>query len=198
MSPKTHEQLALIREDRKKLILDVSLRLFAEKGYENTSIAQITKEAGISKGLFYNYFDSKDQLMQELVSLVFVEMGEGIEKVFSYQPGTHNPEEIIQDIIYFIKESIQEKTEFWVLYSRFAFQLRNNDALKSSLLEEEKNYNMAMAKILADLGFEDPEIEAIKFNNLLDGVALNYVLRPESYPLDDVLENVLKMYKRKE
>ena len=125
-------------------------------------------------------------------------MGEGIEKVFSYQPGTHNPEEIIQDIIYFIKGSIQEKTEFWVLYSRFAFQLRNNDALKSSLLEEEKNYNMAMAKILADLGLEDPEIEAIKFNNLLDGVALNYVLRPESYPLDDVLENVLKMYKRKE
>ena len=70
MSPKTHEQLALIREDRKKLILDVSLQLFAEKGYENTSIAQITKEAGISKGLFYNYFESKDQLMQELVSLV--------------------------------------------------------------------------------------------------------------------------------
>ena len=197
MSPKTNEQLALIREDRKKLILDVSLQLFAEKGYENTSISQITKEAGISKGLFYNYFESKDQLMQDLVSLVFVEMSEGIEKVFGYQPGVHDPEAVIQEIIYFLKKSIQEKTEFWVLYSRFAFQLRNTDALKISLLEEEQAYNMAMAKILEDLGFEDPEIEAIKFNNLLDGVALNYVLRVDSYPLDDILNNILKTYKRK-
>lgn len=197
MSPKTQEQLALIREDRKKLILDVSLRLFAEKGYENTSISQITKEAGISKGLFYNYFESKDQLMQDLVSLVFVEMGEGVEKVFGYQSGVHQPEETVHEIIRFLQRSIQEKTEFWVLYSRFAIQLRNNEELKASLLEEEKIYNQAMAKILEDLGFEDPEIEAIKFNNLLDGVAINYVLRPESYPLDDVLDNILKMYQNK-
>ena len=199
MSPKTHEQLALIREDRKKLILDVSLKLFAEKGYENTSISQITKEAGISKGLFYNYFESKEQLMQELVNLVFVEMGEGVEKVFAYQSGVDQPEKIIQEIILFLQKSIQEKTEFWVLYSRFAFQLRNHEMLKASFLEEEKAYNTAMANILADLNFENPEIEAIKFNNLLDGIALNYVLRPESYPLDDVIENVLKMYQaRKE
>lgn len=197
MTPKTNEQLALIREDRKKLILDVSLKLFASKGYETTSIQMITDEAGISKGLFYNYFESKDQLMHELINLIFVEMGEGLMKIFSYRSGVDDPEAILREVVLYLKNSIREKTEFWVLYTRFALQLSENEVLKKFFLEEEKAYSAALSMLMKDLNFQNPEIEALKFSNLLDGIALNYILRPEAYPLDQMIEYILEFYKTK-
>lgn len=46
----------------KKRIMDTASTLFVEKGYNKTSINDIVKKAGMSKGGFYNYFDSKESL----------------------------------------------------------------------------------------------------------------------------------------
>ncbi len=46
---------------------DVALRLWAERGFDQTSVATIAHEAGISKGTFYLYFESKDALLLEVV-----------------------------------------------------------------------------------------------------------------------------------
>jgi len=45
-------------EIRKKQILDTAMKLFYEKGYENTSMADIAKEMDITKGLCYRYYES--------------------------------------------------------------------------------------------------------------------------------------------
>ncbi|MDP4092621.1 MAG: TetR/AcrR family transcriptional regulator [Bacillota bacterium] len=47
------------REQVKKTIEEVCLRLFREKGYENVTVDEITKEVGIAKGTFYNFYSSK-------------------------------------------------------------------------------------------------------------------------------------------
>ena len=65
--PRTAEQFKEIRTDRKKAILDAALHVFSEQGYHNTSIIEVSKEAGISKGLIYNYFDSKEELLDILL-----------------------------------------------------------------------------------------------------------------------------------
>lgn len=49
--------------DTKNRIFEVSGKLFKEKGFENTTIDEITKEAGIAKGTFFNYFPTKDSLI---------------------------------------------------------------------------------------------------------------------------------------
>lgn len=51
---------------KKEKILNVASILFAEKGYEYTSVDEISKECGISKGSFYKYFQSKEDLMLEI------------------------------------------------------------------------------------------------------------------------------------
>ena len=48
---------------KRQLIMDTAIELFAEKGYEATSIQEITKHCGISKGAFYLDFKSKDELL---------------------------------------------------------------------------------------------------------------------------------------
>ncbi|MDF2669326.1 MAG: TetR/AcrR family transcriptional regulator [Paenibacillus sp.] len=53
------------RETRKRII-DAALQLFSEHGYEATTVAQITDLAGVGKGTFFNYFDSKETIMCDL------------------------------------------------------------------------------------------------------------------------------------
>ena len=57
-------------ETRNK-ILTVCVRLFLEQGYKNTTITQITEEAGISRGSFQNFFPTKDAVLLDLVKTMF-------------------------------------------------------------------------------------------------------------------------------
>lgn len=57
-------------EERKNEILQVSSKLFNEKGYENTSISDILKEIGIAKGTLYYYFKSKEDIMNAIIDQV--------------------------------------------------------------------------------------------------------------------------------
>lgn len=49
-------------EENKRKIVDCAMRLFARHGYDNVSIDDIARLANSSKGSFYNYFRSKDEL----------------------------------------------------------------------------------------------------------------------------------------
>lgn len=50
------------RADREAQILEIGCRIFGERGFANTSVADVAEAAGISKPLIYNYFGSKDGL----------------------------------------------------------------------------------------------------------------------------------------
>lgn len=54
-------------ESRRTELTQVALRLFAERGVDQTSVAAIASEAGISKGAFYLYFESKDALLEDVL-----------------------------------------------------------------------------------------------------------------------------------
>jgi AcrR family transcriptional regulator len=55
-------------EIRRAELLGIAAKLFAERGYDATSIDQIIKEAGLSKGAFYHHFPSKESLLEALAS----------------------------------------------------------------------------------------------------------------------------------
>jgi len=54
-------------EDRPDEVLDAALALFVDQGYARTSVAQIARAAGISKGAIYLYFPSKQAILEGLV-----------------------------------------------------------------------------------------------------------------------------------
>ncbi|MEA3475217.1 MAG: TetR/AcrR family transcriptional regulator [Candidatus Cloacimonadota bacterium] len=54
-------------EERKKEIVDTAQSLFYQKGYEKTSVNFIIETIGISKGTFYYYFKSKEDLLDSIV-----------------------------------------------------------------------------------------------------------------------------------
>jgi AcrR family transcriptional regulator len=54
-------------DERLSEILDIAQALFYQKGYENTSVAEIIHAVGIAKGTFYHYFQTKDDLLDMLI-----------------------------------------------------------------------------------------------------------------------------------
>ncbi len=64
-----HSGRAAAGQDNRKRrqILDGAYRLFIHQGFDATSMGDIAKEAGVSKGTLYVYFDSKERLFQQLV-----------------------------------------------------------------------------------------------------------------------------------
>ena len=59
---------------KKQLIMEKALELFAEQGFEATSVQQITEHCGISKGAFYLSFKSKDELIVALIDQFMSQM----------------------------------------------------------------------------------------------------------------------------
>jgi AcrR family transcriptional regulator len=53
-------------QERKQQLLDCAARLFAERGYDDTRVIDIVRAAGVAKGLFYWYFENKEELFREL------------------------------------------------------------------------------------------------------------------------------------
>ena len=54
-------------EQRRQQLIDFATQRFAENGYHPTSVAEIVTGIGVGKGVFYWYFDSKEQLFQEIL-----------------------------------------------------------------------------------------------------------------------------------
>ncbi len=52
--------------DRRRQILDAAIRVFARQGFHSCRVSDIADEAGVAYGLVYHYFDSKDQVLNEL------------------------------------------------------------------------------------------------------------------------------------
>jgi AcrR family transcriptional regulator len=57
-------------EKRKQELLNIAYRMFITRGYENTSVDDIIAEAGIAKGTYYYYFESKEQTLEEVIGMM--------------------------------------------------------------------------------------------------------------------------------
>ena len=67
--------------ENKKRIIETSKKLILEKGYDQVSVALITKEAQVSKGAFYIHFKNKEELIPYLIDDVFGEIKENASKL---------------------------------------------------------------------------------------------------------------------
>ncbi len=60
----TERSIAL--EDKRTLILDAAVRVFARRGYHGSRVGDIAEEAGVAHGLLYHYFASKEAVLQAI------------------------------------------------------------------------------------------------------------------------------------
>lgn len=118
MSPRTPKQFKEIREEKRSLIMDTALEHFAREGFHNTTINHIAKHAGISKGLMYNYFTGKDELLAEIIDRSISEM----YLHFDADRDGFLSEEEFELFIRKLFMLLKEKKSFWQLFLQLMIQ----------------------------------------------------------------------------
>lgn len=83
MSPRSEEQNEAIKDERREQILSGALRVFARKGYAAAKISDIVARSGVSHGLVYHYFDSKEDMFFELFKRAMDTSTETLEMVYA-------------------------------------------------------------------------------------------------------------------
>ena len=62
--------MRLKKNERKQELLKIAYKMFITKGFENTSIDDIIREAKIAKGTYYYYFESKEKTLEEVINMM--------------------------------------------------------------------------------------------------------------------------------
>ena len=191
MSPRTPEQFEEMRETRREQIMDAALELFAREGYANCSIAQLARHAGISKGLMYNCFESKEALLMTIIE-------DGISEILEYFDPNHDGLLTTEELDGFIRKvfsSIRENREFWILYISIILQPRVKEFLCgepfSNIME---HFGPMLAAYFTEKGFENPALEMLTFSALIEGFG---VLMVYAYPSVELPEELLLSYENR-
>jgi len=118
MSPRSPQQYKEIRDEKMTLIMDVALEHFANEGYYRTTINHIARHAGISKGLMYNYFDSKEALLKAIIHRSVNE----VYRYLDFDRDGYLSEEEFEFFVRKINLLLKEKRYFWRLLMQLLMQ----------------------------------------------------------------------------
>jgi len=190
MSPRTPDQWTRIRQEKRGIILQTALELFATRGYHETTISLIAQEAGISKGLVYNYFDSKEALLAEIIS---EGMGELLQDLQVEDPKPFTKEKL-QHYIHDTFRKLEENTKFYQLFFSLIIQPRVLTIFRENFFSQILPMMNLLEKYYADRGEDDPKAKTYLFVAVLDGVGMDYIADREGYPLEKVKQLILKMF----
>ncbi|MCW3786735.1 TetR/AcrR family transcriptional regulator [Plebeiibacterium sediminum] len=190
MSPRTEEQLIKHKAEKRKVITQAALKLFSEEGFQSTSISKIAKEAGVSKGLIYTYFESKEELLRFLILDTIDEMFGIAEVSLGINPTDESFEKMISD--YF--DWVQINRAFLQIYFGILMQPSVMKLFEKEIMAKAYNVFERMSVYFKNKGFEDPLSETRFFISILDGIYMNYIMDSENYPLAKAKSRILTMY----
>lgn len=193
MSPRTDTQNEKIREERKQQIMNVALEVIAANGFANASISKIAKEAGISKGLLYNYFESKEDL-------VFSIMLEGFNQLTTAFDPNHDGVLTEEELHFFIDNSfeiLEENIPFWRMYFMVLLQPEVYNIITPHLEKILQPFYETAMSFFINQGYEDPVTEVRFFAAMMDGVGLHFIMDPENFPMEGVKKKMHLLFKCK-
>lgn len=130
----------------RKKITEAAIHLFKEKGYENTSVTDICKEANITKGTFYYHFPNKDEITFEFYDLIHEDFYDEMIKIMMipnardqlwkvYEFAIDRTIELTPQVLYaIIMSDIQKGFDFFTPYQNTSL---NTNSSKNTRLQIE-------------------------------------------------------------
>lgn len=186
--PRDQEQYDEIRKQKKHLILDTALELFAENGFHATSMSQVAKKAGVSKGLAYNYFESKQDILDEIIKT-------GFDSIYSHFDLNHDGILTKEEFEYFIRKSFQvinENRKFWKLYSGIIMQSNLAETVMEKYGDRSQKIFQILNHFIATMGSKDPEGDLLVISSLVKGALLVVISAPDFFSVKQMEDKVTK------
>lgn len=173
------------KEFRKKELIKIAYELFITKGYENTSVDEIIAKAGIAKGTYYYHFESKEQMLEEVVNMM---IDDGVERAKQVVNSNLNPEQKLVYTILALRVTPEEQSVQDTIHSKENIILHKKindrvideavpllsfivrEAKKEGLFECDDNIEerVKMTLILSNEMFDNDDINEAKVSVFID------------------------------
>ena len=190
MSPRSEIQFEQMRANSRKAILDGALELFSKKGFSNTTTLDIAREAGISKGLIYNYFHTKDEILESILEQGFERTVGLMNQIRSDVPAEQQLHQLLRTWIEVAKTDSR--------FLRLTLSLHLNEEYLYLLEKKGQEYMELFSRPLIEIfrrfGSDNPEIDTLLFGSIIDGIGLNYSAAPDLIPIDAIIDRLIHLY----
>lgn len=160
--------------DIKEKILDVCERLFLQKGISETGVAEIAKNAKISKGTLYYHYENKDAIVDALATRYFERTEDAIKPFIEILINGVNVEEVINTCANVLK---MKKTTEKMHYTLMAYGIISYFPLKERFVEKYKHWlDMIYEALEANQSNAYNQLIAHIILALIDGLAIENML----------------------
>lgn len=177
------------QDNKKQDIIEAALGLFATQGYASTPVSLIAKTAGVSQGLMYNFFASKEALLREMIRL-------GAEDIAGSMQGYEtitNPKDAIRTHVLKTVEIIQQHKEFWRLLHAIRLQGLVIRTVEDQFQQITATVTATFEKVFKKLKYPNARLEAVLFLTQIDGLVILY-LQDETIPLKKLAQQLINRY----
>lgn len=183
-------------QDRRQVILNRAAALFARKGVAATTVRDIAKEAGILSGSLYHHFESKEAMVDEVISSYLEDLRTRYKAVLA---GDADPRTRLHDMIVASLEVVeahphateiyQNESNYLSQFERFAYLKNSGKEVQSSWLEV-INAGIAQGVFRGDL---DPKI---LYRLMRDAVWLSvrWFKPSRDYPISRLAEDCTSLF----
>jgi len=179
--------------DKRREILSTALEIFVKEGYFSTTGASIAKAIVISEKELFSYFQTKEDLLHTIVE-------EAVHLLFDGIDPNEDGELQEVELLFFINDyfdSVEKNLKFFKLFYALRLQPGVVPLYKQELDEIVSMKFDVLNEYFSQSGAADPEMETEFLTSMLEGIAMNFVLEPEGYPIDAMQQKVLNMYVKK-
>jgi len=183
-------------EETHNRILTSAVKLFAEKGYEATGVAEICSDADASKGAFYHHFPSKQALFIELLKEWLQDLDVGLGNAINHSASV--PEALLamagqmKGVFSAADGQVQLFLEFWQ-------QARRDPDVWKEFISPYRRYQEYFARIVekgiaeGSLRDQDPQVAGQTLVALAVGMVVQGVVDPAGAAWDQVTHDAVKL-----
>lgn len=175
--------------NNRQLILQTASRLMMEKGVTETSLADIAREAGISKGTLHYYFPSKSDLIYDVTQEHFSVVSSSLIGWANNYRGQISFAELIKVVLNsFLEAETRTKLHLYLLQEA----VLNNEQLRARFQDSYREWRGLIKDELDRqinlLGFSDQEAKAVSFLivAVIDGLIIQHIVGGEVIPVEDI------------
>ncbi|MCK5638862.1 MAG: TetR/AcrR family transcriptional regulator, partial [Flavobacteriaceae bacterium] len=159
--------------------------------FNSTSMQSIAKIAGVSKGNLYNYFTSKQDLLKGVLNF-------GLDQFADFFDTTSVElitEKEFEAAIRGNFEMINSNKLFWKLYYNLFAQSKVQQIFTEIFTPFLEQFLTIFETYYINKGDKDPKATALLLGSTLDGVSLGYLMMGDTYPLQEVVDQLIEKFK---
>jgi TetR/AcrR family fatty acid metabolism transcriptional regulator len=187
-----------MKSEKYHIILEAAIKVFAEHGFYQSTVAQIARKAGVADGTIYLYFENKEDILLQFFAYKTRQIFDKFQKVVTK---SDTAETKLRNLVSSHLKEFQDNMEMAIVFQAETRQVRQSEAIKSHIREISRKYRELVGEIV-----EEGQREGVMRKDLYIGLVKTYitgaieevinawVLANGKYNLESMAEPLVELY----